>query len=198
MGVRSLPVPLVRHEAFTTEEVKALYRGATGEMRDIIGMAAHTGLRRIDCLLFDKSNYDPVKGLIRLQPVKTSRMSSVAVIAPSPLVLDVLRRRESTASLYLFPETASVYDACPQTVGQRFKRYMIKELSLNGNRGLYGFHSFRHWFRSTMTDAAVPERVIDAMMCHGQGSTTARYVHPDPDVLMEAASKLPELRANTD
>jgi integrase len=198
LGVRALPVPLVRHEAFTLDQVRSLYASVQGEMQDLIGFAAHTGLRRVDAVLFDKSSYDPVEGLIRVQPRKTARISAEAVLAPSRLVLDVLQRRMDSDSRYLFPEVASVYSGCPQTVGARFQRHMVKALALNGSRGLYGFHSFRHWFRTTLTEKSVPDAVINAMICHGQGEVSARYVHPSPDVLREAADKLPELRVETD
>jgi len=198
LGVRALPVPLVRHEAFTTEQVKVLYRAASGEMQDIIGFAGHTGLRRVDVLMFKKSSYDAVNGLLRLTPQKTCRISAQAVLAPTALVSDVLERRMGQNSPYLFPETASVYAGCPQTVGARFQRYMVKTLALNGDRGLYGMHSLRHFFKSTLLDAGVPEGVINAILCHGQSKVGARYTHPSSEALREAAGKLPELRVGTD
>jgi len=194
LGVQPLSVPLVRHEAFTTDQIQRLYDAADGELRDIVGFCSHTGLRRVDCLNFEKRSYDAVTGLLRLMPRKTARISAQALIAPSSLVSDVLARRNDTASPYLFPEAASLYSACPQTWGVRFQRFMVKTLELNGDSGLYGMHSFRHWFKSELTDKNVPGAVIDVMMCHGQGKVGARYVHPSLDVMKGAVDQLTDFR----
>ena len=194
LGIQALPVPLVRHEAFQVEQIQALYQAAEGEMRDIIGVAAHTGLRRVDCINLQKASLSPLDGLIRVVPQKTRRISAEAVLAPSALVLDVWGRSEGNGSPYLFPGARSVLNACPQTWGARFQRFSVKTLALNGDAGLYGFHSFRHWFRSALTDSLVPEAVINVMMCHGQGQVSARYVHPSADALKGAADSLTDFR----
>jgi len=194
LGIQALPVPVVRHEAFTSAQIQALYDAADGEMRDIIAVAAHTGLRRVDCVSLRKDALDPLTGLIRLQPQKTARMSCEAVIAASALVLDVWGARMDVCSPYLFPEAQSVLSACPQTWGARFQRFMVKTLDLPSGSGLYGLHSLRHWFKSELTDSGVPESIINVMMCHAQGSVGARYVHPSNEKLKEAISKLPDFR----
>ena len=192
MGIQTLPVPLVRHESFTSAQIQALYDAADGEMRDIIGVAAHTGLRRVDCVNLHKGSLSGLDGLIRLRPQQTARMSSEAVIAASGLVLGVWEARKSNGSPYLFPESQSVLSACPQTFGVRFQRFMVKTLGLPSGSGLYGFHSFRHWFKSELTDSDVQESIINVMLCHAQGSVGARYVHPSVERLQEAVGKLPD------
>ena len=194
LGIQALPVPLVRHESFSVDQIKALYDAAEGEMKDIIGIAAHTGLRRVDCINLKIGSRSPVDGILRLTPQKTCRTAAQAVIALSPLVTDVWERRKGNGSEYLFPEARLVLNACPQTWGARFQRFMVKTLDLNGDRGLYGFHSLRHWFRSALTDNGVPDAVINVMMCHGQGKVQARYVHPSTSVLQTAVDGLPDFR----
>lgn len=192
-GVQAVPVPVNRHEPFTTDQIRALYAQSEGEMRDIIGVAAHTGLRRADVLNLQHSSYDAVKGLLRLVPVKTARMSHEAVIGVSSLVRGALEARSENRSVYVFPEAQSVYEACPQTWGARFQRFMVKTLQIEPGTGQYGFHSFRHFFRSELTEQGVSERVIDCMMCHSCGSVTGRYVHPSAEVLKRAVEGLPAL-----
>jgi len=153
-------------------------------------VAAHTGLRRVDVVNIRKDALSPVDGLIRVRPEKTRRTSAQAVIAPSALVLAVWGGKLGNDSPYLFPEAQSVYSACPQTFGARFQRYMVKTLGVKSGSGQYGFHSFRHWFRSELTAQGAPEALINAMMCHGQGQVTARYVHASAEGLKDAVDGL--------
>jgi len=195
-GIPAMTVPLNRHEAFTTEQIQAMYGAAVGEMRDIIAVAAYTGLRRVDCVTLKLLDYDNDTGTISVVPEKTKRTGAAAVIAAADIVREVFERRMQmpTDSQYVFPDSASVYLACPQTWGMRFSRFMEKTLQMNGDKRLYGMHSLRHWFRSSLTDAGVPEAVINSMMSHATGSVTMRYVHPSLDALRKAVATLPDIR----
>lgn len=186
-GIPMRDVPLVRHEAFSLDQVRALYAAAEGEMKDIVAVAAHTGLRRIDCLMLSAASVRLNERLIVLTPEKTKRTGLQAIIGISETILPILKGRCGM----VFPEAAGLMGSCPQTWGARFQRFMANTLRLNGEAGLYGFHSFRHFFSTQLTEAGVSDRLINAMMCHAQGGVQARYVHPSAEVLNEAVSHLP-------
>jgi len=192
--IPSMTVPTVRHEVFSTDQVRTMYATAgSKELADIVLVAAHTGLRRIDCLLLQKGSYVAEKGLLELVPQKTRRIGSEARIGLSGQAQAALDGRMGVDSEYFFPDAASTLQRCPQTWGGRFKRFMVGSLSLNGNRALFGFHSFRHWFSTRLSESGVPDRVIDTMMCHAQSKVQARYVHISAEVLREAVSVLPDI-----
>lgn len=198
MGIPSMSAPTIRHEVFTTDQIRAMYAQAMvcdRELADIILVAAHTGLRRIDCLMLQKGSYSPDTGLLTVIPQKTRRIGSEARIGLSEHVQAALNERMGIDSEYFFPEAAMTLSRCPQTWGGRFKRFMVNTLSLNGNRALYGFHSFRHWFSTRLSEACVTDRVINTMMCHGQSKVQARYVHISAEVLREAVGVLPDITA---
>jgi integrase len=197
-GIPGQSVPLVRHEAFTTDQIRAMYALAPAgwpELPDIILTASHTGLRRIDCLTLTKTAYNRADGLLRVIPRKTRRTGATAVIGVSEALESCFERRfGEIEGEYVFPEAVSLMNACPQTYTARFQRFMVKTLCLNGDGGLYGMHSFRHWFSTRLTEAGVPDAVIDCMMAHGQSRTRSRYIHPSADVLRQAVATLPDVR----
>lgn len=51
-------------------------------------------------------------------------------------------------------------------------------------------HSFRHWFKTEMGRANVPERLVDAIQGHRNPSEAATYYHADPSMKLEAIKKL--------
>ena len=58
----------------------------------------------------------------------------------------------------------------------------------------YGFHSFRHTFKSILANKGVPQDIRDVLTGHAKPSVAEAYVHRETHLLLDAVSKLPNLK----
>ena len=198
---RMAPGPVVHRRAFSVDQLRVVYRGAPDdEWRDAIGMAAHTGLRRADCLGLKADSFNIERGVLEVVPVKTARRGSVARVGMTDLVQDIVQRRGGGG--YLFPRLAGLMrDDSSYVVTREFQKILVdlgfKTQSTGAGRAacLYGLHSFRHTFKSLLIQAGVHPALLDLALCHGQSSVKAAYVHVRDEDLLAAVRCLPDLRA---
>jgi len=55
----------------------------------------------------------------------------------------------------------------------------------------YGFHSFRHTFKTTLVNAGVEVQTVDVLTGHAKKTVSETYIHRSTDLLRKAIEKMP-------
>ncbi len=169
-----------RGNAFTPEEARRVFEAGDADGHGW-GLAARisaaTGLRMGDVLTL---RFDDIRdGVIRLKPRKTVR-HGIATILPLPPDLAAMI---GTGEGFVLPELAASYvpghmQATP------FRRVLV---AAGVDPRKYSFHSFRHFFRTQLARAGVPDDVAMRLGGWTQRETAARYDHDDHRAQLAAA-----------
>jgi integrase len=191
-AVRALPTTDSKIRApFTHLDVRRLLAAATSdEMKGLITLAAHTGLRLDD--LRKLTTKDIVGTDIHLAPRKSKKHRTVVKIPLSPPALAWVEGRTGP----LFPD-ARVQKT--STISMRFSALMKKagipkEITVAGDMvANRSFHSLRHSFNSWLTDAGVGQDVRMKLTGHKSDKMNDIYTTVGDDVLRTAVGMLPEL-----
>ena len=197
---------------FTVEHVRRLLLVAPDdEWRDLVIVAAHTGLRRIDFINLHSDSVDMERGILSVLPAKTgARSKRKAIIGMSKDVRRVLMHRNTDG--LVFPAINALHVEKPWALGRVFSG-MVASVGLEGQtdgasvrkRCVYGFHSFRHGYKMALMAGGVADSLISIALCHTQGAVADAYTHAESGLLdaqlIAAAAKLPGLggpvRSNT-
>ena len=145
-------------------------------------IARHSGLRYGDVAALTWDNIDFDKLAIRITPKKTARHKISVTIPLAPevanLLEDELTRKTSTFILPRFAEAGQCGFQNP-----RFAK-VLKSAGLEGKG--YTFHSWRHTFRTRLSEAGVSDDIAKRLGGWTDDKTVQRYDH---------AERLDELRA---
>lgn len=189
--VKPLPeVDSTERAPFTAKEVRAMIDKATGdEMRGLVTIAAHTGIRMMDVARLSQANIHGTD--IVLLPEKGRAKKKVIRIPMTPPVMAWIGDREGD----FFPGFKSKTKA---TISMAFTRLMDKagvprKVILPGDiEASRSFHSLRHSFTSWLADADIHSDVRQKLTGHSSAGVHAKYSHHDAS-LARAVKTLPEL-----
>ncbi len=174
-------------DAFTSEQVQAIIKAADTVHRDwglICRLAVVTGLRFGDLVTLRYSNI--MDGVIYITPSKTQRHS---IKVRTPLPPDILRRIGEGEG-YIFPELFRNWNGEQYNGRPRFKEIM----DMAGVTGNLTFHSFRHTFRTKLSEVGIPEAVAMRLGGWTQAETARHYDHAELiDEKREAVGKIAAL-----
>lgn len=169
-----------RTEAFTRDQERAVMDAArkVGKGWPLACLIArHTGLRYGDVAMLDWSQIDLGKRTINLTPQKTAR-HGVTVLLPLADDLYAALRAEAAANGtkgYVLPNHAENY-ANPS--GSAYLRLNFREvLNAAGIGEGWTFHSWRHTFRSRLSEAGVDMETAKRLCGHTQDETSRHYDH---------------------
>ncbi len=167
-------------KAFSREQEQVLLQAADAAGHDwgpICRVARCTGLRYGDIAGLTGDALDETKMALRLDPSKTAR-HGISVLAPLPADVFAMLRHEGGP---LFPEA---FECLPRQMW-RYPFAKVLEAAGLGGKG-YTFHSWRHTFRTRLSEAGVADDIAKRLGGWTQDRTAARYDH---------ALRLDELRA---
>lgn len=185
-----------RRRDLNLEEIAALLKAGTGELRVLIAFGFYTGLRLGDCALMRWEKIDRVNGLIVTRSAKTDEETRTRI---NSALIRVIEESVRTKHGYLMPEIAALYNQ--GTTGRVKLVRMIQELFASvgietstkeeGRRARpdCGFHSLRHAFVTQLerVGASLSER--QRLAGHATAGMTEHYTHEDG----AAALALPDL-----
>lgn len=203
---RKQNVPLRENDAesrrcLTADELAAVCRNATGEMRPLLGMGLYLGTRLGDACTMPWEEHVHVKGrrvrlgpdldtgVIRYMPSKTARRKKIVEVGMHPVVRALLAEQRATCAdgeRYVLPGMAATYgrDASrvSKLVGDHFRANGIQTSEApTGHRkqavARAGYHSLRHSLVSLCAANAVPVQAIQALVGHGNPLVTDIYTH---------------------
>lgn len=167
-----------RGKAFTREQEAALLKAADTAGHDwglMCRIARHTGLRYGDIAGLTRTEVDQGGKALVLRPSKTNRWG-ISVILPLPaVVFDAL----PTGGV-LFPEANGCF---PRQMWRVPFSAVLESAGLTGKG--FTFHSWRHTFRTRLSEAGVADDIAKRLGGWTQDKTAAHYDH---------AERLDELR----
>jgi integrase len=182
---------------FTHAELGKLCAAASGEWKDAIILAAHTGLRRENILRLKWAEVAHEQNELHVQLVKQKVGSKK--IATIPLTSDafkVVMRHQGQNPTYVFPELSNLRHSAPN---YQFDRIM-KEAGVPKKTVISGgievkrtFHSLRHTFTSLLANQNVAAEVRQELTGHASDKAHQIYTHLDTQTLRDAINTLPSL-----
>jgi integrase len=189
----------------TIEELTAVCKAATGDLRPLFALGIYTGLRLGDCATLKWSEVDLVRGIIRRIPNKTARRNPKPVLVPIHAALRAMldelptgKRRQG----YVLPDTAATYLHDSATLCRRIQRLFDDSgiactINEPKKRAVVevGFHSLRHTFVSLCRAADVPLSVVQAIVGHNTPAMTEHYTHVGDVATRQAITSIPTIGA---
>ena len=191
------PWPLVRPEVrdsergkpFSREQEKAILKAAKTAGNGWLlacQIARHTGLRygSVSKLTWEEIDLD--EGVIRHTPNKTKKHNIDVVV---PIVKPLLKLLKETRSAdpegeFVLPLHATVYRALQKKDESCRFSHILKQAKIDDEG--YTFHSWRHTFRTRLSEAGVSDDLAKRLGGWTEDATAARYDH---------AERVEELRA---
>lgn len=167
-------------EAFTVEQEQRVLEAAK-----IVGncwyemslLSRHTGLRKGDVIALTDENINKDTHSIVIVPNKTKK-HKIKVVIPLPEKVWNELEQILTRSGQIFCD----HNPLPHDKSIQF----AKVLEVAGVEGNYTFHSWRHTFRTRLSEAGISDDIAMRLGGWTQSSTAARYDH---------AERIEELRA---
>jgi integrase len=125
-GRRRGQKPHTRNE-LTTEELRKLIDGTTGELRLLLALGTYTGMRRGDCCTLLWDEVDLKRGHIIRVPNKTARRHGDPVTIPlfTDLAAMLAKAKKSAAGDYVLPGMADLYNNRRDTLTANLQRHFL-------------------------------------------------------------------------
>jgi integrase len=151
-------------------------------------------------------NIDLAEKVIRYRPSKTKRFAKNIVCPIHPCLEKFLLDLPSVDSpdTPLAPSLAKSYTGGRGGLSNKFEQILLKSGMDNPaivegkGKGravkAFGFHSFRHTFKSILVNAGVEVLTADVLTGHAKKNVSERYIHRSIDLLRSAVEKLPALQ----
>ena len=196
-GVQANPwqgLPRKRLEAHTRRvleraEITRILKAATGELRDLICIGLHTGLRMGDACRLKWDAFGADDSL----EVSTAKTGAFVRIPGAGLLRDLKRHNKSG---YIVPGLAATYERDPAAVSKAVERLFksakiktsVKRAGWSRARADASFHSLRHTFVTRAIEAGVPAAIVRALVGHSREAMTEPYTHVGAAAVLEAFS----------
>ena len=189
--------------ALTEDEMRSVLSASSGEMRNLILLGIHTGLRLGDACCLQWQHVHLEKGWIKLVPRKTAHSSGKSASIPIHFELQKHLRQIAghSTSMYVSPKMAARYGADPANVTDRiqtlFRRCGIRVHAAGTGKGTgrraiveVGYHSFRHTLATRLGEAGVDSASINTIAGWGSPAMLKKYTHVSLDHLARGIARL--------
>lgn len=171
----------------TPDEARCLLGHCPGNIRPLVVLALHTGMRKGELLGLRWEDIDFASRTIHLRHTKNGRPRDV------PMTETVARMLLEMKAVT--PGKALFYTAIGRKRPLRdFRTAWQRALRLAGIWD-FRFHDLRHTTASTLAMAGVDMRTIQEILGHRSPAMTQRYAHLSPEHQTRAISKLDEVMA---
>lgn len=202
-GIQGNPwqgLPRKRLEAHTRRvleqvEITRILKAASGELRDLICIGLHTGLRMGDACRLKWESFGADNSL----EAKTTKTGAFVRIPGAGLLRDLGRRK---ASGYIVPGLAATYERDPAAVSKAVARLFesakiktsVKRKGWSRARADASFHSLRHTFVTRAIEAGVPAAIVRALVGHSREAMTEHYTHVGAAAVLKAFSSAKQVK----
>lgn len=179
-GIRKMKSDTETREAFTSEELKAIYDNLDGFTRPLFMLAVWTGLREGDICTLKWKDVDLRHRSISRRTRKTATDVQIPI---SNQLYEYLISIPRTKSEYLFPKHAAMYLTNSTGVSYRIKQF-LEGLGIQTTRKVEGraravsvkdLHSCRHTFCYYAGLAGIPLSVVQSIVGHMSPEMTKHY-----------------------
>jgi integrase len=205
-----LPTQPGVRKPFNREQVEMILRHASGDWLGLSLVAYYTGMRLSDATNLEWSEVQLIQKIPVIRFVErkkqTKHRREIVVPIHSRLIEHFLSLPRGRKGDPVFPSLADRSSGGKSGLSQSFKRILLKagivdELYSQKKIGSvarkvspYGFHSFRHTFKSELANRGVPKEIYDTLTGHAKPSVAEIYVHREVDALSASIEKLPTLK----
>ncbi len=165
--------------AFTRDEEAAILKAAQSAGYDwhpVCLVARYTGLRYGDIARLKWAAVDLAASRICLRPSKTAKHGIELGIPIHPVLAAKLANRPRDPSGFVFPEHAADY-ARHNAGDHPFKDVLTAAGIRMDKDSMTTFHSWRHTFRTRLSEAGAPQEIAMALGGWTQASTAGLYSH---------------------
>ncbi len=180
-------------KAYTPEQETRIYEVAKEKSNEWLLaciIARHTGLRYGSIAQLKWQEIDLEKALIKHTPPKTKKHGIQVVLPISQPLKTALEQasKTKTSSDYVLPKHAASYPHPEHPNGPGTYASILKEAGLE-NQG-YTFHSWRHTFRTRLSEARVSAEIAKRLGGWTNDKTANKYDHAERlDEMREAVEK---------
>jgi integrase len=182
-GIELYKVPKRKVRFLTKEEIEIVIACCEGQMKDIVMVALHTGMRKSEILGLQWDNVDLSNKLIVLDKTKNNTIREIPMSSNVyALLLGKYQEKKPSRENYVFPN--------PDNEPYRDVAVFRKAVRLAGIE--CRFHDLRHTFASQLVMAGVDLVTVKELMGHSELDTTLIYAHLAPKHKKEAIAKLEE------
>jgi integrase len=160
------------------------------QLRNVLLVGLHTGLRRTEILTLDKSQVDLSRNIIALQAHQTKGKKFRAVPVSDtlrPLLVALCSDVSESGYLFENPKTGR-----PITDIKNGWASALREAGIPPIR----FHDIRHTFGTRAVDGGAPLSAVKEVMGHADIRTTMRYVHATEEGKRKAVEAVAKANAN--
>jgi integrase len=190
-------------QPFTAKQVGDILRHAKDDWLTAAYLGAYTGARLTDCVNLTWGNVDLEKRIIAFEPSKTKQHKKKVWCPIHPgLEAHLLSLPSADNSKKpLCPKLAGRYTGGNTGLSGEFEKLIAKANIPNDPIGKtagkgrvfkpYGFHSFRHTFKTELVNAGVDPTLADILTGHAKKTVSETYIHRSPELLRTAVKKLP-------
>lgn len=170
----------------STDQVRQLLEGASGERRLQYAVLAMTGLRAGELTMLRPRDVDLAGGWIHVSAredwtPKTGQSRTVPIHPKLREMLEPTAASRKNQPYFFCSSPSPKYPKGDHFINQKhmledFHKLAMKlELPVGRKNGGIVIHSLRHYFKTTAVDSAVPNYVTDAWMGHSDGSMGRQY-----------------------
>ena len=189
-------------EPFTHGEVRKLLSAAKGEWQGLIIVGATTGLRLGDAVSI---KWEQIRGgTIKLETQKTGQVVEIPI--HNDLSSFLKSQTKGIGLAPVFPDLSKSKQSGRSGLSRQFRTMMdkagvrMKAVAAQGEAGRTrfskGFHSFRHYFISSLANAGVSQEIRQKLTAHSDEETHNFYTHLEKETFRSAVEKIPSLTAN--
>jgi integrase len=178
----------------TVEEVERLVTEAAEHLAPLVVFLALTGARMSEALELEWGDVDLDAAWCVFRRTKRNQEPRGVPLHRSVVTaLSTLRHRNGR--VFLTNKGRPYRDNARLSGGQAKTGWM----AMCRRAGVSGItpHTLRHTFSTWLTGAHVTDRIRDELMGHASSETGRRYAHVPRPELVEAVSRLPEIRARS-
>ena len=182
-GVKRLKEPPGRLRYLKTEEVEALLRACSDNIRPILVIALNTGMRKSEILNLKWSDVD-LKNL-KITVINAKNNESMMIPINQTLYQELLELSQKANGEYVFSNRdGRPFKDIKKGFSSALKRAGIKD---------FRFHDLRHTFGSHLVMQGVGLRTVQQLMGHKEIRMTMRYSHLSPEYVQKAVESLDNL-----
>jgi len=176
-----------RGRPFSREQETAILKAAQGGPWWLACIIARwTGLRYGDIARLEWADVNTEAGVIRIRPNKTARHGITVTLPMAADFALAMRQARAAAegSEFVLPSHAAVYPNTQYKGGPGPFSVILKKAKVSPAD--YTFHSWRHTFRTRLSEAGVSDDIAKRLGGWTSDTTAARYDH---------AARIEEMRA---
>lgn len=187
----------------TVEEIPKLLDACPEYLRNIVGCALNTGMRRGEILSL---KWDQIRsGFIYLDKTKTNEARQIPVNDSLESLFKDIRKKHGFKSKYVFLYDGQVYETKTGKVknSKKIKAKPITEVKHSFSAALkragivdFRFHDLRHTFASQLLLKGGSLKDVQELLGHKTMSMTLRYAHLTQEHKRKAVNLLNGLTAN--